>query len=146
MKPLHALTAGLAGAVVLTVTHQLLHKISNKAPRMDLMGEEALLKISNKADLSIPADKLYNTTMAGDIIGNAIYYAIGTAGKPKHATVRGTLFGLAAGIGGVILPKHIGLTNAYSNRTFITRLLTIAIYTLGGMVSGKVASKFKERI
>ncbi len=139
MKLLHALTAGLAGAVVLTVTHQLLHKISDDAPRMDLMGEEALTKIADSADVDIPKDDLYNITMAGDIAGNTLYYALAVMGKSKNSTFRGGLSGLAAGIGGVYLPTPLGLTNAYSNRTLKTSLMTIAIYTLGGLVSGKVA-------
>lgn len=140
MKLLHALTAGLAGAVALTVTHQLLHKLFKDAPRMDLMGEEALIKISEEAAIEIPSADIYNITMAGNIAGNSIYYALASMGSSKNATIRGGLLGLAAGIGGVYFPKHLGLTNAYSNRTPKTSLMTVAIYTLGGLVSGKVAA------
>lgn len=144
MKILNALTAGLAGAVALTVTHQLLQKLFDDAPRMDLMGEEALSKISNKAEVAIPEKKLYNLTLAGDIIVNSLYYALVTAGKNKKAQSRGTLLGLAAGISGVYLPKYLGLTNAYSNRRPATKLMTVAIYSLGGYVSAKVGKALEK--
>jgi hypothetical protein len=145
MKPIHAIAAGLAGAVVLTLTHQALHKIFKDAPRMDKMGEEALHKIADKADVHIPKEKSYALTMAGDIVANTLYYALGAIGNPKNATVRGSLLGVVAGIGGVLLPKRLGLNNAYSNRTLTTRLMTMAIYTLGGLVNGKVLSMLGGR-
>lgn len=135
------LAAGLAGAVALTVTHQVLHNFIDDAPRMDLMGEEALIKIAEKTGTMIPEDNLFNITLAGDVAGNALYYAMAGLGDRKNATLRGTLLGLAAGIGGVVLPKHIGLTNSYSNRTNTTKLLTVAIYTLGGFIAGKILQR-----
>ena len=144
MKLLHAFAAGLAGAVTLTIAHQLLHKIVDDAPRMDLMGEEALNKIADKVDVDIPKEKQFGITMAGDIAGNTLYYALAEIGKTKYATTRGGLMGLLAGIGGVFLPKHIGLTNEYSDRTFKTQLMTIGLYTLGGLVAGKVADTLNK--
>lgn len=145
MKLLQALTAGLSGAFALTITHQVLHNIFDDAPRMDLMGEEALVKISDKADIPISPKYTYGTTMAGDIAGNALFYSLAAIGDSKKATIRGALLGLVAGIGGVYLPKHIGLTNSYSDRTVKTRLMTIGIYTLGGVVSGKVVESYAKR-
>lgn len=145
MKSLHAITAGFAGAVALTITHQLLHQVLHDAPRMDLMGEEALWKITGGTPLEIPAENLYNTTMAADIAANTLYYSLVGLGNNKNATIRGGLLGLAAGIGGVVLPKHVGLTNEFSDRTLKTSIMTIAIYTLGGLVSGKVSSMLGKR-
>jgi len=54
MKLLHVFGAGLAGAVVLTVTHQVLHKLVANAPRMELMGKEALQKIADKTGINCP--------------------------------------------------------------------------------------------
>ena len=145
MKLLHALGAGLAGAVVLTITHQVLRKLIDDAPRMDLMGEEALEKISDKAGVKLSKKNLYKTTMVADIIANSLYYALAAMGKPQNATLRASGLGLIAGIGGVVLPKPLRLTNAYSNRTITTRLLTMAIYSLGGLVSGKIASALQNK-
>ena len=144
MKLLPALGAGLAGAVVLTVTHQVLKKLVADAPRMDLMGEEALQKIADKTGTKLPEKNPYNITLAADIVGNGLYYALAAIGKPKNATLRASLMGLAAGIGGVLLPKHLRLTRAYSDRTLTTRLLTMAVYSLGGLVSGKIATALRK--
>jgi hypothetical protein len=140
MKLIHAFAAGLAGAVTLTIAHQLLRKISSDAPRMDLMGEEALEKISDKADIHIPEKKKYGVTMAGDILGNTLYYSLAAIRNNKSTTARGGLLGLAAGIGGIFLPSKLGLTNSYSNRNVKTSLMTMAIYSLGGLVAAEVAS------
>ena len=145
MKLLHALTAGLAGAITLTVAHQILQKLSDDAPRMDLLGEEALLKIADKTATEIPEKHLYKITMAADVASNTLFYSLAAPGKRQHATVRGGLLGFTAGVGGVCLPKYLGLNNAHSNRTTKTKLLTMAIYTLGGWVSGKVAAKLGKR-
>ena len=144
MKLLHAFGAGLAGAVVLTVTHQVLQKLVADAPRMDLMGEEALQKIADKTGKKLPKGNRDSITMAADIVGNGLYYALAAIGKPKNAALRASLLGLAAGVGGVLLPKPLRLTNAYSNRTLTTRLLTMAIYTLGGLISGKITSALQK--
>ena len=145
MKSIQGLAAGLAGAVVLTVTHQLLHKMFRDAPRMDLMGEEAVNKITDKAGIDLTAENTYNAAMTGDIAGNALYYSLAYTGNRKNALQRGALLGLTAGIGAVVLPKHMGLSNEYSNRTIKTGLLAIAVYTLGGIVSGKVAGMLSKR-
>ena len=139
MKVVHALVAGLAGAVTLTIAHQLLRKVSSDAPRMDLMGEEALEKIGDKTNVHIPQDKKYGIAMAGDIISNTLYYSLAAIRNNKSTTARGGLLGVAAGIGGVLLPKQLGLTNSYSDRNMKTRLMTVAIYSLGGLVAARVA-------
>lgn len=143
MKLVKSIAAGLAGSIALTVTHQLLHKYIADAPRMDLMGKEALVKLADKADVDIPKENLYGITMAGDLIGNMMYYSLVGAVKKKHAIETGAALGLAAGIGGVYLPNPIGLTNAYSDRTTTTKLLTVGIYLLGGLVAGTVAKKLR---
>ena len=141
MKILQSLAAGLAGSVALTLTHQLLHQFIDEAPRMDLMGEEVLMKIADKAAIEVPADKVFGITMAGDLAGNALYYSLVGASKQKDAIATGAALGLAAGIGGVYLPKPLGLNNAYSDRTWQTKLMTVGIYLLGGVVAGCVAKR-----
>jgi hypothetical protein len=148
MKIVYALAAGLAGAVVLTLTHQALQKLFDDAPRMDLMGEEALQKTAHKMDIDIPKEKSYGITLAGDIVANSLYYALAAIGSPKNALLRSSVLGLAAGAagaGGVLLPKHIGLTNAYSNRKLSTRLMTMAIYSLGSLVTGKLVTALDKK-
>lgn len=48
----------------------------------------------------------------------------------------GTLLGLAAGIGSVVLPAQLGLENSATDRTLETQALAIGMYTAGGMAAG----------
>ena len=139
MKLLHSLTAGLAGAVALTLLHETArHLRPEDAPRMDVLGMRALRKLLRKADAPQPAeDTLFTLTMAGDVISNGLYYSM--VGTGRHALRRGLLLGLAAGVGGVVLPGPLGLGEAPSNRTPQTQLMTVAWYTAGGLVAGAIA-------
>jgi hypothetical protein len=141
MKFYKALAAGLCGSIALTITHQFLHRYLEDAPRMDLMGEEGLMKLADKADMEIPSGNIFGITMAGDLAGNALYYSLAAAGNRKNAVIRGAALGLAAGLGGISLPKHLGLNEAYSSRTKSTSLMTIGIYLLGGIVAGCISRK-----
>lgn len=141
MKFLPSLLAGFAGAAALTIAHQVLHRVIDEAPRMDLLGEEALEKVADEAGTEIPSDKLFEVTMAGDILMNSLYYSNVGMGDSKNAILRGAVLGLAAGLGGVYVPGEVGLTSAYSSGTRKTSLLTIALYSFGGIVAGAMARR-----
>ena len=145
MKFLPSLVAGFAGAAALTIAHQALHQFVKDAPRMDLLGEEALTKVADQADADIPEDKLFEVTMAGDLLMNSLYYSNVGMGAPKHAILRGAVLGVAAGLGGVYVPGRLGLTKDYSAGTRKTSLLTIALYSFGGIMAGLVAQKLAKR-
>ena len=137
MKLSSAIGGGIAGAVALTLIHETLRRISSDAPRMDLLGMEAIAKSLEGIDASVPKeDKLFKITMAGDLLSNSIYYSLAGFGSEKKAIVRGALSGLAAGIGAVYLPKPLGLNEAPANRTLQTKLMTVALYFTGGVVAG----------
>lgn len=146
MKQLLTLAGGLTGALILTGVHQLVRQFDKEAPRMDLLGEEALTDTLDAAGVTPPkGDKLYYTTMAGDIVGNALYYSLVGVGRDRNVWARGIWLGLAAGIGGVLLPKPLGLNPVYSNKTNRTRLLTVGYYLLGGLASAAVVSCAKKK-
>ncbi|UOQ54499.1 hypothetical protein [Hymenobacter cellulosivorans] len=129
-----ALGSGLAGALVLTAIHETARRISPDAPRMDVLGMRGLRKILNQTDAPQPDhDTLFNLTMAGDILSNGLYYSL--VGRGKKVWRRGALLGLAAGVGGVVLPGPLGLGEAPSNRTRQTQLMTVAWYLLGGLAA-----------
>ncbi|MCB2378784.1 hypothetical protein LGH70_14380 [Hymenobacter sp. BT635] len=129
-----ALGSGLAGALVLTAIHETARRLLPDAPRMDVLGMRGLRKLLGKAHAPQPApDTLFNLTMAGDILSNGLYYSL--VGRGKEAWRRGTLLGLAAGVGGVVLPGPLGLGEAPSNRTRQTQLMTVAWYLLGGLAA-----------
>ena len=136
MKFTYALAGGLAGSIVLTAIHQILSATNRNAPHMDELGMEAIAKGLNKADMEVPEEKkLYAITMAGDIISNAAYYSLIGLSSKKSIWVTGTILGLAAGIGGVTLPRPMGLNEQASARTNETKLLTVGIYLTGALVA-----------
>ncbi|MCC3153602.1 hypothetical protein Q3A66_12725 [Hymenobacter sp. BT770] len=144
MKLLPSLAAGLAGATALTALHETARRLRPQdAPRMDVLGMRGLRKLLRKADAPQPdEDTLFNWTMAGDILSNSLYYSL--VGSGRHALRRGLVLGVAAGAGGVLLPGPLGLGNGPSNRTTQTQLMTVAWYTVGGLVAGAVARTLRR--
>lgn len=137
MSLLKALGSGLAGALALTAIHETVRRVSPDAPRMDVLGMRAIAKSLRAAGAKPPDEgTLFNVTLAGDVASNSLYYALVGLGDPKNAVARGTLLGLAAGLGAVLLPGPLGLGTDASARTPATQLMTVAWYTAGGLVAG----------
>ena len=145
MKLLPSLAAGFAGALALTALHEVARRLRpHDAPRMDVLGERGLRKILNLADLPQPTEGVaYTATMLGDILSNGLYYTL--VGSGKHSLQRGLALGVAAGIGGVVLPGPMGLGEAPSNRTPQTKAMTVAWYTVGGLVAGAIAQQLRRK-
>lgn len=145
MKLLHSLTAGFAGAIALNVLHETMRRLRPAdAPRMDVLGERGLRKLLAATHAPQPDDDTaFALTMAGDLVSNGLYYSL--VGGGPHTLARGLGLGLAAGIGGVLLPGPLGLGEAPSNRTPQTKLMTVAWYTVGGLVAGAIAEALRPR-
>lgn len=145
MKLLSSLAAGFAGAIALTALHETARRLRPAdAPRMDVLGERGLRKLLGLADLPQPdSDTAYAATMLGDIVSNGLYYSL--VGSSRHSLRRGVLLGAAAGVGGVVLPGPMGLGDGPSNRTPQTKAMTVAWYTVGGLVAGAVAQALRKR-
>lgn len=69
-------------------------------------------------------------------MSNTAYYALVGLGGPDGAVGRGAALGFLAGLGAVFLPGPLGLGSAPSRRTPQTAAMTVAWYTLGGLVAG----------
>lgn len=145
MKLLPSLAAGFAGAVALTALHETARRLRPEdAPRMDILGMRGLRKLLGKADAPQPDnDTLFNLTMAGDLLSNGLYYTL--VGSGRHVLGRGLALGALAGVGGVLLPGPLGLGEGPSNRTPQTQAMTVAWYTVGGLVAGAVAQVLRNR-
>lgn len=144
MKLTSAIGGGIAGAIALTVIHETVRRLNKNAPRMDLLGMEALAETLDNVNAKIPLeDTLFKVTMAGDLVTNSLYYSLAGFGNEQQAMLRGAFLGLAAGIGAVYLPKPLGLNEAPSNRTPQTKWMTVALYLTGGLAAG-VAGKLIE--
>ena len=149
MKSLAILGGGLAGACAVTLFHETVRKIMPQAPRMDLLGEQALSKIIRSTGNKLPSAKnLYAMALVGDIISNSIYYTLSGLGKEKNAWRRGAAVGLAAGIGALVLPKPMNLNSNYSNKSVRTQLVTVGLYLTGALIATgvmKLLDKRKQR-
>lgn len=146
MKIISALEGGLFGAFALSILHQILKKYNPDAPHMDELGMEALSKTLNFADLPIPEErKLFLMTLAGDLLVNSAFYSAAGIGNKNQVWLRGILLGLSAGLGGVFLPKPMGLDEEKSNRTIQTKIMTVGLYLLGGLVASAVMDHLQNR-
>jgi hypothetical protein len=110
------------------------------APRMDLLGMRAISKSMRKLDQEPPSGKrLFRLAILGDLVSNSLYYSlVGLGEGGRNAWLRGSLLGLAAGTGAVILPSSLGLGAAPSRRTPSTQLLTVLLYLSGGLAAAAV--------
>jgi hypothetical protein len=146
MKTIASLGGGLAGACAVTLLHESVRKIVPKAPRMDLLGMNAISKGLNAAGIKTPTgNKLYTLAMAGDILSNSIYYALAGTGKEKNIWLKSSLLGLAAGVAAVALPGPMGLNEKHSARSTQTRLMTVGLYVAGALVATSIMKILANR-
>jgi hypothetical protein len=132
-----SVAGGAAGALALTLVHEAARHAVPDAPRMDVLGKRALASGLRSAGMPPPPEpRLHDLALAGDLVSNTAYYALVGVGGPDGAVARGTLLGLAAGLGAVFLPGPLGLGTGPSRRTSQTAGMTVALYTLGGLVAG----------
>jgi hypothetical protein len=135
-KMLNPLFGGLIGALTTNVLHELVRRMTPEAPRVDLLGMQALAKA-----ISVGADPptgraLYAYTLAGDIASNTLYFATLSLLPRRYAPLAGLLVGALAGAGAVVLPKPLGLSETTTARTSTTKLLTVSLYAAGGLAAG----------
>lgn len=131
-----ALLSGMAGAATLTAVHQLARTVTEAAPRMDVLGIRALSRGSRAAGFEPPAEShggLYAAALAGDLLFNSAYYSLATTWK------RGTVLGILAGIGALVLPQRLGLGDPPKSELLSNRIMTVAWYTLGGLAAAATA-------
>ena len=141
-----AVLSGAAGAAALTLVHETARSSIADAPRMDVLGKRALAAGFRAVDTEPPPEPaMHNLALAGDLVSNAAYYALVGLGGSEGAVARGALLGLAAGLGAVFLPGPLGLGSAPSRRTPQTAAMTVAWYTLGGLVAGAVYRGLRGR-
>jgi hypothetical protein len=146
MKPLTALGGGLAGACAVTLIHETVRRIVPEAPRMDLLGMNAISKGLAAAGLEKPGeDKLFTWALAGDIVSNSLYFSLAGLGKEKDAWLKSSLLGLAAGVGAVVLPGPLGLNEQHSNKTVATKLMTIGLYVAGALATTAMMKLLAKR-
>lgn len=133
-----SLTSGLAGAAALTAVHETARRTLAHPPRMDAIGMRALARTMRRLGRRPPREpRLFRETLAADLLANALYY--GLVGLGERAWRRGTLLGLAAGVGAVALPPILGLGRQPHASRVGTPALTVAWYLVGGLAAAAAA-------
>ena len=146
MKAIYALEGGLAGAVALTLIHETIKRAIPGAPRLDLLGIQVVSKGVKAFKAKQPKERaLYGMALTGELISNAIYYSLSGIGGSKGAVAKGAALGLGAGLSAVILPDKIGLSGQNTNRNIETKILTVGLYVLGGIIASLVLKKLDKR-
>jgi|KBSMisStandDraft_5_1062788.scaffolds.fasta_scaffold584527_2 hypothetical protein len=136
MKKSAALAGGLAGTVTVASIHEALKRITPDAPRMDLLDMELIRKGLASMNKKIPAEnELQRWAVGGELLCDTAYFGLAGMGGKKGVWLRGALLGLGAGIAAVVLPKPLGLPEESSNKTTATKLMTIGLYLIGGIVA-----------
>ena len=145
MKPeIRNILGGIAGAVVLNLVHEVAKRVSHKAPRVDLMGEEALSKSIEAVGIEPPTGKtLTASTFVADLASNAGYSAMSGKGDNDTVLLRGAGYGLMAGLGAIGLAKPLGLNESTVTRTDETKILTVTWYLIGGLAAALAIKNLK---
>jgi hypothetical protein len=106
---------------------------------MDVIGQRALARVMEGAGVPAPpGEALRGLALAGDLVSNSLYYATVGVGPGRGAIRRGTMLGLAAGLGAATLPGPLGLGPQPGKRTPYTEILTVAWYTIAGLSAGAI--------
>lgn len=144
--PWSALVTGAAGAATVTLAHEVVRQLVPNPPRMDRIGMSALSRVLHALGMSAPrGEKLRGYTLLGDLAGNALFYAPLALSKGKQPIVRGLALGTAAGLGAVFLTPMLGLPKRHRGTTLRTQAMTVALYAVGGIAAGAVASLLQKR-
>jgi hypothetical protein len=68
---------GFAGACTLTLLNESVKKLDKDAPRMDLLGMNAVARLMKGNNiLTQTAGKLFPVALAGDLVSNSLYYSL----------------------------------------------------------------------
>ncbi len=145
-RTIQNLLGGLAGSIALNIIHQSLAKTVKGAPRIDLVGEEALVETASALGINSPkGQQLFNATLAADVTSNALYYSTAGLGSDTSIVYRGAALGLLAGIGAVTVTGKVGLDDTPVTKTLTTKFMTVGYYLLGGIVAGIIIKTLRGR-
>lgn len=140
-----SLAAGLVGATVLTAVHQLARRITEDAPRMDVLGERAIARTIAAAGRPVPPEpRLHLWALAADLLANSAYYSLVTCGRNPGMWRRGLSLGLAAGAGALLLPRRLGLGDPPRADRTANQVMTVSWYLIGGLTAAAVGRQLRR--
>ena len=143
MKLANAIEGGITGATTLSLLQEALHKIDTKAPRAKLLNSPGIIKrLKKQSKKGMLSNKLY-INLASELLSNAAYFGLTALGKKKNAVLRGGLLGAAAGLGSAFLNDADKDDPAAD--TLKSKILTLTLYTAGGMLAGAAIKKISKK-
>lgn len=128
--------SGLVGTVTVAGLHQVSRHLLRDAPRMDVWGERVIVETFRRIGRPPPQNTRMLSWMLGNIGSDTLLYAAVGLGNPKRPVLRGGLIGAAMGVGALVLPKLLGITDRDVARTTRTRVLTVGMYLIAGLAAG----------
>jgi hypothetical protein len=131
---LSAALGGIAGACALNLINQGMRTIDKRAPGLDLLGMNAVAKIT-KPRIPVPVlNRIFPLALSGDMISSSLYFAMAKGKTYQQTLLRGALLGLGAGLGAAMVPRlATGKTAVHTGMG--SRLLTVTWYVIGGLVA-----------
>jgi hypothetical protein len=146
MNILSSVAGGLAGAVAVTLLNEIVKRYDPEAPRLDLLGMNAVSKGFSHVNQPVPSKKeQYAYSLAADLISNTLFFAMAGKGSTRKALTKGSLLGLTAGLGAIFAPEPMGLNERQTNKTTKTQYMTVAYYLVGGLVAGAVSKMLTKK-
>ncbi len=146
MKVSNSILRGTAGALALNIVHETYRQIDKEAQRVDLLGKAGVSKELEVIGVTPPTGKaLPHITFASNLAGNTAFYNLIGTGDKYNILWRGAGYGLAVGLGALLLTKPVGVVNEPTTTTSNTKVLTLAWYVLGGIIAAAAIKKLAER-
>lgn len=130
------LAAGFAGTLALTALHEAARRIVPSAPRMDIVGQEALGRIREAVGKpSVQPRTLFRQTFAGEPAANTAYYGLVSHLARERSWSTGLRLGALAGIGALVLPRIMGLADPPQSHLARNQLMTVTWYVVGALAT-----------
>ncbi|HLT73862.1 MAG TPA: hypothetical protein VKZ68_02210 [Ohtaekwangia sp.] len=142
---LKAVVGGFAGACTLTLINEGFALVDKKAPRLDLLGMNAVAKLVKNPASTPLLKNLLPVSLVGDLVSNSLYYGLASGASRERTLIRGALLGLGAGIGAVTLPKPMGLDERPTNATTRTKAMTVLYYLVGGLIAAAAINALDDK-
>lgn len=144
-----AVEGGLAGATVISLLTETLKGVKKNGRDLGSKGFRKSLK-NMHSKKSLRSNELIQ--LAGQLLDSTAYLGLTSFGKRKNSVLRGAILGTAAGLGTVLLNNHGYNDDVYTaedeenpNKKLLTQAMQVGLYTLGGLIAGKVIQKKKKK-
>jgi hypothetical protein len=146
MKLANVLEGGIAGATTLGLLQEAIANMDASKGGSRFQNRSGILKkIKKESKKGNYAPEIY-IKLAGELLSSAAYYGLTVVGRKKNVVLRGALIGAAAGIGAIVFDnKEDNPTKLSPSEEFRNNLLTLALYTTGGLLAGAAVKKLSRK-